>query len=148
MEIILLEKVINIGELGEKIKVKDGYARNFLIPKGKAVRATKENIEKFEARRAELEKIAAEKINAAQQRAEKLKDLTIVLTRKAQEEGKLFGSVTIRDIAEALAEKSIEVEKREIIMPENSINMIGEYEINVQLHSDVKAIIKVEVKAE
>ncbi len=148
MEIILLEKVINIGELGQKIKVKDGYARNFLIPKGKAVRATKENIEKFEARRAELEKIAAEKINAAQQRAEKLKDLTIVLTRKAQEEGKLFGSVTIRDIAEALAEKSIEVEKREIIMPENSINMIGEYEINVQLHSDVKAIIKVEVKAE
>ncbi|MGD9108634.1 MAG: 50S ribosomal protein L9 [Gammaproteobacteria bacterium] len=147
MKIILLEKVHKLGNLGDTVEVKSGYGRNFLIPQGRAVPATKENIAKFEARRAELEKAAAEKLSEAQQRAEKFKGLALILVRKAIEEGRLFGSVGVRDIVEAIAEKGMTVEKREVILPE-SIHEVGEYEIELLLHSDVRVKIPVKVEAE
>jgi large subunit ribosomal protein L9 len=148
MKIILLEKVRNLGELGDTINVKSGYARNFLIPQEKAVAATKENIARFEVRRAELEKAAFEKLSAAEKRAELLKDMSITLVRKALEEGKLFGSINVRDIVEALKEKGVEVEKREINIPTGPIHAVGEYKIEVLLHGDIKAIVEVIVEAE
>ncbi|MGD9152217.1 MAG: 50S ribosomal protein L9 [Gammaproteobacteria bacterium] len=147
MKIILLEKVHKLGNLGDTVEVKSGFGRNFLIPQGKAVPATKENIAKFEARRAELEKAAAEALAAAQQRAEKFKGIELTIVRKAIEEGKLFGSVGARDIVDAFAEKGMTVEKREVILPEN-IHEVGEYEIELLLHSDVKVKIPVKIEAE
>lgn len=147
MEIILLEKVANLGNLGDQVKVKAGYGRNFLIPQKKAVPATKANIEKFEARRAELEQAAAEALAAAQARAAKIAAVgTIKLSRQAGDEGKLFGSVGPLDISEALTAAGVEVEKREVLIS-NAIHTIGEFEVNIRTHTDVLQPVLVVVEA-
>ena len=148
MEIILLEKVQNLGDLGEKVNVKAGFGRNFLIPSGKAIPATEANTAEFEARRAELEKVAAEKLSAAQARADKLAELSITITRKASDEGKLFGSVSNIDIANAITEAGVEVTKAEVRMPDGAIRMTGEFDIGLHFHTDVNATISVTVAAE
>ncbi len=147
MEIILLEKVANLGNLGDQVKVKAGYGRNYLIPQKKAVPATKANIEKFEARRAELEQAAAEALAAAQARAAKIAAVgTIKLARQAGDEGKLFGSVGPLDISEALTAAGVEVEKREVLIS-NAIHTIGEFEVNIRTHTDVLQPVLVVVEA-
>lgn len=148
MEVILLEKVANLGSLGDKVKVKAGYGRNFLLPFGKAVPATETNVKEFEARRAELEKAAAEKLSAAQARAEALEGASFTITSKAGDEGKLFGSIGVRDIADAISTGGTEVEKSEVRMPEGPIRAVGEYDIELQLHTDVVTTVKVTVVAE
>lgn len=146
MEIILLEDIRKLGKLGDTVTVKNGYARNFLVPLGRAVRANKANIAVFEERRSELEKTAKENLQAAEKRAEKLKNLTITIARLAGEEGKLFGSVGTADIAEATSEAAgIEITKREILMPEGLLRSVGEYDIELSLHTDVTVSIKVAV---
>lgn len=148
MEVILLEKVANLGELGDKVTVKAGFGRNFLLPQGKATAATAENIALFEARRAELEKAAAEKLAAAQARAEKLNELVVTITANVGEEGKLFGSIGTQDIADALTATGVEVAKREVSLPQGTIRQAGEFEISLQLHSEVTAAIKLVVAGE
>ncbi|AKV97272.1 50S ribosomal protein L9 [Marinobacter sp. CP1] len=148
MEVILLEKVANLGSLGDKVKVKAGYGRNFLLPYGKAVPATEANLKAFEERRAELEKAAAEKLSAAQARAEALEGAAFTISSKAGEEGKLFGSIGVRDIADAITAGGTEVEKSEVRLPEGPIRVTGEYEIELQLHSDVEVNVKLAVVAE
>ena len=148
MEVILLEKVVNLGDLGDKVNVKSGYGRNFLIPQNKAVPATRENILAFEARRAELEKVEQEKLAQAEARAAQVNGLDITLTAKAGEEGKLFGSITVRDIVEAAAARGVEIDKIEVHLPEGPIRSLGEFEIEVQLHPEVTATIKIGVIAE
>ncbi len=148
MQVILMEKVVNLGSLGDVVKVKDGYARNYLIPQGKAKRATEENKKFFEAKRAELEKAQAEKLAAAQEKAGKLEGQTVTIARKAGVDGRLFGSVSNIDIAEALAAQGIEVEKSGIRMPNGPLKMIGEAQFEVALHTDVVATITVAVVAE
>jgi large subunit ribosomal protein L9 len=141
MEIILLEKIENLGAMGDRVNVKPGYGRNFLIPKGKAAPATEANIAEFEARRAELEKAAAEALAAAEARRDQLADMTVTITSKAGDEGKLFGSVGTTDIAAALAERGIEVERNEVRLPTGAFRQVGEYEVQLHLHSDVDASI-------
>jgi large subunit ribosomal protein L9 len=148
MQIILLEKVQNLGELGDNVKVKPGYARNHLIPSGKAVPATAANRAEFEARRAELERQQAEAVAAASARAEKLAGLEVTVRRKAGEEGKLFGSVGPADVADAVTATGTEIERHEVRMPGDSIRQLGEYEIEVQLHADVFATVNLKVEAE
>ncbi len=148
MQIILLEKVINLGNLGDIVKVKDGYARNFLIPRRMAKRATPAAKAEFEARRAELEKLAAEKFAAAQGVAEKLAGLTVTVARKAGMDGRLFGSVGNIDIAEGLKAAGFDVEKSTVRLPEGPFKAIGEYPVDVALHTDVVAGITVAVVAE
>ena len=148
MEVILLETIAKLGDLGDKVTVKSGYGRNFLIPQKQAVPATAENLEVFEARRAELEKIADGKLVEAQSRAETINALSISIETKAGEEGKLFGSVTVRDIAEAAEAKGVALEKSEIRLPEGPIRELGEFEINVHLHAEVDAILKLAVVPE
>lgn len=148
MEVILLQDVGNLGELGDKVTVKAGYGRNYLIPQHIAVPATKENLEEFEERRAELQRIADEKLAEAKKRAELVNGLDITLTVKAGEEGKLFGSVTVRDIAEAAGKRGVEIDNSEINLPEGPIRALGEYEIDVQLHPEVNAVLKLGVIAE
>ena len=149
MEVILLEKVANLGDLGDKVTVKPGYGRNYLVPGKKAVPATAENVKVFEERRAELEKVAAEKLAEAQARGAKLAELeNIVIKGNAGEEGKLFGSVNVAEIAEALTAAGVEIEKSEVNMPEGPIRVIGEYDIDIQLHSDVTQTVKVVIEAE
>ncbi len=149
MQVILLEKIRNLGALGDTVKVKPGYARNFLIPKGKAVYASKDNIAKFEQRRADLEKTAAAKHKTAIERQEAINALgPIVITAKAGDEGKLFGSITIRDIVDALHKAGADIEKREVQMPEGSLRMAGEYDITIELDSDVVSIVKVNIVGE
>ncbi|MDM7857874.1 50S ribosomal protein L9 [Thiopseudomonas acetoxidans] len=148
MEVILLEKVANLGELGDKVTVKAGFGRNFLLPQGKATAATAENIALFEARRAELEKAAAEKLAAAQARAEKLNELVVTITANVGEEGKLFGSIGTQDIADALTATGVEVAKSEVSLPQGTIRQAGEFEISLQLHSEVTAAIKLVVAGE
>ena len=148
MEVILLEKVANLGSLGDKVKGKAGYGRNFLLPYGKAVPATEANLKAFEERRAELEKAAAEKLSAAQARAEALEGAAFTISSKAGEEGKLFGSIGVRDIADAITAGGTEVEKSEVRLPEGPIRVTGEYEIELQLHSDVEVSVKLAVVAE
>lgn len=149
MEIILLQKIRNLGNLGDKVNVKSGYARNFLVPEGKAVFATEANIADFESRKAELEKVAAEELKAAEARATKINAMeAITITAQASEEGKLFGSVGISQILEAVEAKGIEVHRNEISMPEGPIHSVGESEVEVLLHSDVVAKISVTVVAE
>ena len=148
MEVILLEKVENLGNLGDKVNVKPGYGRNFLIPGGKAKPATEANIAEFEARRAELEKIAAESLATAETRKASMDDMTITIVSKAGDEGKLFGSVGPVDIAEAMTTAGTAVEKKEVRMPEGPIREIGEYEVGIHLHSDVDVTIKVVISAE
>jgi len=148
MQVILMEKVVNLGGLGDVVKVKDGFARNFLIPQGKAKRATPENLKEFENRRAELEKKANEALVGAQERAAKLEGLKIDIAQKAGVDGRLFGSVTNADIAEALGKLGHTVKKAEIRMPQGPLKHIGEYPITLQLHTDVLAHITVHVVAE
>ena len=149
MEVILLEKTRNLGSLGDKVKVRNGYGRNFLIPQGKAVPATEANIKYFEERRAELEKQAADKLAAAQARADKLTALgAVTVSAKAGDEGKLFGSVGTRDVADAITAAGVEVAKAEVLMPNGAIRNVGDFELEVQLHSDVVAAIKISVVPE
>ena len=148
MEVILLENIRNLGGLGDKVDVRAGYGRNFLIPQGKAVPANKENIEAFEARRAELEAKAQAELEASQARAAQFEDLSVTITAKAGDEGKLFGSIGTRDIAEAVSAVGVELEKSEVAMPEGPIRATGEYEYIVTLHSEVTADLKVLVVAE
>jgi large subunit ribosomal protein L9 len=143
MEIILLDKIANLGGLGDKVTVKSGYARSFLFPQGKAVPATKVNVEKFEARRAELEAKIAEQHAAAQSRADKISALgEVTIASPAGDEGKLFGSVGTRDIAAAITAAGVEVTKSEVKLPVGTLREIGEFEIDLQIHSDVTATIK------
>ena len=148
MQIILLDKVVNLGNLGEIVKVKDGYARNFLIPGGRARRATEANKAAFEARRAELEKVAAAKLAEAQAQGEKLAGSTIKLTQKAGVDGRLFGSVTNHDIAEELTKQGYKVAKSQVRMPNGPIKLVGESAVNVALHTDVVVEINVTVYGE
>ena len=148
MQIILLEKVQNLGDLGEKVNVKPGFGRNFLIPTGKAVPATESNVAAFEARRAELEKAAAEKLAAAQARADKLAELSVTITRKASDEGKLFGSVSNIDVADAITAAGVDVGKAEVRMPEGAIREIGEFDIAIHLHTDINSTVKLIVAAD
>ena len=147
MQVILLEKITNLGELGTVADVRPGYGRNFLIPQGKALPATKENLADVEARRAELERQAAEQLKAAQERASKFTDLgTVTVAAKAGDEGKLFGSVGTADIADAVnAESGGDLEKAEVLMPEGPLRRTGEYEIQVQLHPEVSVTLQVAV---
>jgi large subunit ribosomal protein L9 len=148
MQVILMEKVANLGNLGDVVKVKDGFARNFLIPQGKAKRATPENIKHFETRRTELEKAQNEALAKAQERAEKLNNLKIELTQKAGADGRLFGSVTNYDIVDALEKQGHEVERSQVRMPQGPLKQVGEVPIEVSLHTDVTATITVAVIGE
>lgn len=148
MQIILLEKVVNVGNLGDIVKVKDGFARNFLIPQKLARRATKDAIAEFEVRRAELEKIAAEKFAAAQALGEKMSGLTVQIAQKAGVDGRLFGSVTNADIAETLTKQGFAVEKAQVRMPTGPLKMVGDHPVQVSLHTDVVVDVTVSVLGE
>ena len=148
MQVILMEKVVNLGSLGDVVKVKDGYARNFLIPHGKARRATEANLKEFEGRRGELEKKAADLLAAAQERAAKLEGMVVQVMRKAGVDGRLFGSVTNADISEALDAQGLKVPKAEIRMPQGPLKHVGEFPMTAQLHSDVLANFTVTVLGE
>lgn len=148
MQIILMDKVVNLGGLGDVVKVKDGYARNFLIPQGKAKRANAANLAEFEARRVELERVAAEQLAAAQAQGEKLEGTAVTISRKAGVDGRLFGSVTNADVADALKAKGFPVEKSAVRMPEGPLKVVGETQLVVSLHTDVTATINVAVVGE
>lgn len=148
MEVILLEKVDNLGNLGDRVKVKSGYGRNFLLPSGKAAPATAENIELFEKRRAELEKVAAAATADAEARRDSIENLNLTITAKVGDEGKLFGSIGNFDIAEAAVAAGVTIEKKEIRMPEGPLRMVGDYEVEVHLHTDVNVNLKVSIVAE
>ena len=148
MQVILMEKVANLGELGEVVKVKDGYARNFLIPQGKARRATEANLKEFEAKRADLEKAQRETLAKAQERSAKLEGLTLQITQKAGPDGRLFGSVTNYDIVEELKKQGHEVERANIRMPQGPLKQVGDFPVQIALHTDVTATIKVSVLGE
>lgn len=148
MQVILLEKMPNLGQLGDVVRVKDGYARNFLIPYGKAKRATESAIAEFQARRAELEKAAAEKLAAAQTLGSKLSEMTVQLSEKAAVDGRLFGSVTNHDIAAALNASGLKVEKAQVRMPNGALKIAGEHTVTVALHPDVVVDVKVVVAGE
>jgi large subunit ribosomal protein L9 len=147
MEIILLQKVDNVGGIGDLVKVKSGYARNYLIPQGKATLATAENKAKFEARRADLEAKAAAELSAAQERARKLDGLVLKIEMQAGAEGKLFGSVGTVDIAEAIGKNGVEVERSEIRLPDGPLRVVGEHQIELHLHTDVNVTVKVVIEA-
>ena len=148
MQVILMEKVVNLGGLGDVVKVKDGYARNFLIPRGKAKRVTPENLAAFEAKRAELERVQAEKLAAAQAEAAKLEGTTVQIARKAGVDGRLFGSVSTSDIAEALQAKGFAIDKADVRLPQGPFKLIGEAAVQINLHTDVEATVTVAVVAE
>ena len=148
MQVILLEKVGKLGDLGDQVAVKAGFGRNYLIPYGKAVPATEANIADFEGRRAELEKAAAERRGGAEARAAKLADVAVTISANAGEGGKLFGSIGTRDIAGAITAAGVEVSKSEVRLPTGVIRELGEYEIDIQVHSDVTQAVKVSVVAE
>lgn len=148
MQIILLEKVVNVGNLGDVVKVKDGYARNFLIPQKLARRATKAAIAEFEVRRADLEKAAAEKLAAAQAQGQKMEGLTIQIGQKAGVDGRLFGSVTNADIAETLTKQGFAVEKAQVRLPQGPLKMVGDHPVQVSLHTDVTVDVTVSVLGE
>jgi len=148
MEVILLERVANLGKLGEVVRVKDGYARNYLIPQGKAKRATPENVKAFEARRAELERAQAEALERARERAAKLEGLTVQLVQKAGVDGRLYGSVTNYDVVEALRAQGHEVERAMIRMPAGPLKQVGDHPVAIALHSDVVVTITVSVLGE
>ena len=149
MEVILLEKIDNLGGLGDKVSVKAGYGRNFLIPSGKAVAATKKNLAEFEARRAELEKQAAEVLQAAEARKARIEALErITIARNAGEEGRLFGSVGTGDIADAVTAAGVELAKREVRLPDGPFHVTGEFEIQLHLHTDVDAMLNLTIVAE
>jgi len=148
MQVILMEKVVNLGNLGDVVKVRDGFARNFLIPQGKAKRATPDNLKAFEARRAELEKAQADSLAKAQERAAKLEGLMVQITQKAGVDGRLFGSVGNYDIVEALEKQGVEIERSQVRMPQGPLKQVGDYPIQIALHGDVVATITVSVLGE
>ena len=148
MDVILLEKVENLGGLGEKVSVKPGFGRNFLIPTGKAVAATKENVAEFEAHRAELEKQAATELAAAEARKAKLDEVSVTVTRKAGDEGRLFGSVGTADITAAVVAAGMELEKKEVRLPNGPFHTTGEFDVELHLHTDVDATIKLIIAPE
>jgi large subunit ribosomal protein L9 len=148
MDVILLDKVGKLGDVGDKVTVNAGFGRNFLIPQGKALPATAANVADFEVRRAELEAAATAKRNDAKERALKLVDLAVTLVTKAGDEGKLFGSIGTRDIADAITAAGFAVSKSEVRLPEGALREVGEYDIDVQLHSEVTQIIKLTIEAE
>jgi large subunit ribosomal protein L9 len=148
MELILLEKITHLGNLGDKVKVRAGYGRNYLIPQGKALPATAKNQAVFEARRAELEKAQAEHLTQARSRSEKLAGMSVVIPRKVGGEGRLFGSVSATDIAEAITAAGIEIARQEVRLPTGPLRQIGEYSIGLHLHTDVDASVTVHVVAE
>lgn len=147
-QVILLEKVYSLGNLGEQVTVRNGYARNYLIPYGKAVVANKETIAQFEAKRAELEKLAQEKLVAAQARAEALSQLVLNIPVKAAEQGRLYGSIGAQEIVKAVTTAGLLLEKNEVRLPEGTLRQLGEHEVTVQLHSDVLITLKVNIVAE
>ena len=148
MDVILLEKVKNLGSLGSRVSVKPGYGRNFLIPQGKAVAATEANVASFEARRAELERQEADTLSAARSRAEQLASIAVVIAAKSGDEGKLFGSVGTRDIAKAITAAGIAVDKTEVRLPTGALRNTGEYTVALHLHTDVNAEVSVTIVAE
>jgi large subunit ribosomal protein L9 len=148
MEVILLEKIANLGNLGDKVTIKSGYGRNYLVPQGKAVPATAQKIAEFEARRAELEKAAAAKLATSQTRANELAKLSVVITHKAGDEGRLFGSIGTHNIAEAITKLGVTVGKHEIRLPNGTIRHIGDFPIDINLHTDVVTTITIKVAAE
>ncbi|MGI9228598.1 MAG: 50S ribosomal protein L9 [Gammaproteobacteria bacterium] len=148
MEVILLEKIRKLGDLGQQVRVKSGYGRNYLLPQGKAVPATEDNVAKFEARRVELEQAQADAFADASARAEKLADIQITIAEKAGAEGKLFGSVGTADIATAVTAAGIKLDKQEVRLPDGSFRMLGEYEVSVHLHADVDAVVQLVIVAE
>ncbi|GAB4357439.1 MAG: 50S ribosomal protein L9 [Immundisolibacter sp.] len=148
MQVILLEKIRHLGDVGDRVDVKGGYGRNYLLPQGKAVFASPANVARFEAQRAELEKAAADALAKAQARAAALQDVTVTIAHKAGEGGRLFGSVTTREIANALSAAGHAVDRRELSLPEGTIRSLGSYPVNLNLHADVVAQVTVEVVAE
>ncbi|MFT6434817.1 MAG: large subunit ribosomal protein L9 [Candidatus Azotimanducaceae bacterium] len=142
MQVILLEKVSNLGDLGDQVTVKAGYGRNFLVPLKKAVVASADNVATFEARRAELQEVADQKKATAVARGEKISGLNITLSTKAGEEGKLFGSITVRDVAEAVNAAGVELEKSEVRLPDGPLRELGEYEVDIHLHTEVNVKLK------
>lgn len=148
MEIILLEKIANLGNMGEKVNVKPGYGRNYLIPQGKAAAATAGNIAEYEARRVELEKASADAMTAAQARREELLEKVVTIASHAGEEGKLFGSVGTADIARALTDSGTAVERHEVRLPEGAFRVVGEHDVLIQLHTDVDVTIKLLIEAD
>jgi len=148
VDVILLQRIANLGQLGDKVSVKSGYGRNFLIPQGKAVSATEANTASFEARRAELERVEAEALAQAQARAAQLNELNVVITSKAGDEGKLFGSVGTRDISDALTASGTPVDKSEVRLPNGALRHTGEFHVAIQVHHDVMAEVLVTIIAE
>jgi large subunit ribosomal protein L9 len=148
MEVILLQKVANLGNIGDRVKVRSGYGRNFLLPQGKATLATADNVKKFEARRADLERNAQDELAVAQSRAEALKDYTLAMTAKAGNEGKLFGSVGTADIAEACTRAGHKVARSEVRMPNGPLRSVGEHVVELHLHADVDVELKVSISPE
>jgi large subunit ribosomal protein L9 len=148
MDVILLQKVANLGGIGDRVKVRPGFARNFLLPQGKATMATAANVAKFEARRAELERIAQEDLYKAQQRAERMQDFKLQMTAKAGTEGKLFGSIGTADIAEAATAGGFEVARSEVRLPNGPIRVVGEHAVTLHLHADVNVTLPVTIVAE
>lgn len=148
MNIILLEKINNLGQLGDQVSVKSGFGRNYLIPQGKALPATEANVKAFEDRRADLEAVATKSLSAATARAEGISGKEVVIVRKSADEGRMFGSVNNNDIAEALTIAGAAVEKREVDMPDGAIHELGEYEVDIRLHSDVIVQVKIIIEAE
>ncbi len=148
MKLILLEKVQNLGDLGDTVRVKPGFGRNFLVPQGKAVPATKDNVAMFEARRAELEAAANERLSSAESRRESMVDVVVEITANASDEGKLFGSIGPREIANAVTDQGVPLEKSEVVMGEGPIRNTGEYDVVISLHADVETTIKVIVTPE
>jgi large subunit ribosomal protein L9 len=148
MQVILLQRVVNLGKLGETVEVKAGYGRNFLIPQGKALPANAANIAKFEARRAELEAVEAKELAEARERADNLTDVNVIMRAKVGDEGKLFGSIGTRDIADALTKSGLPVDRAEVKLPEGSFRQVGEYKVTIQLHHDITADILVTILSE
>jgi len=148
MDVILLEKVRNVGGIGDKVSVRPGYGRNFLIPNGKAVRASADNLAKFEAERSELEAKATQALISAQARGAKFAGLVVRVSAKAGDEGKLFGSIGTRDIADAVSAAGAEIAKHEVLLPNGPLRHLGEFDIDLQLHADVKATVKIAIVAE
>lgn len=148
MKVILLEKQRNLGGLGDQVKVRSGHARNWLIPQGKAIRATQENIIEFEKRRAELERLHGDQLTQAKHRADALSALVLSCTVRAAEDGKLFGSIGVRDIVQAIQQQNLVVEKSEVLLPHGAFKQIGEYTVQIQVHPDVVATVKLQIMPE
>lgn len=148
MEVILLQKTEHLGDLGDRVRVRRGYARNYLIPQGRATEATPGNVARFEARRAELERLAAEALAAAEARRERLEGGSFTVASKAGDEGRLFGSVGTAEIADAISAQGVPVERREVRLPAGPLRQLGEYEVTLHLHSDVNAVVKIAIVAE